>query len=89
MMIFSTGVGNSFVNSISPTIKISANPETCERLQEQLDFKCADVFVGKNPLDAAADDLMKVLVDIASGTLTWGEIHGEGAEAFSRMGASL
>ena len=89
LMIFSTGVGNSFVNSISPTIKISANPETCERLQKQLDFKCADVFVGKNPLDAAADDLMKVLVDIASGTLTWGEIHGEGAEAFSRMGASL
>jgi len=30
-----------------------------------------------------------VMVDIASGTLTWGEIHGEGAEAFSRMGASL
>ena len=89
LMIFSTGVGNSFVNSISPTIKISANPETCERLQEQLDFKCPDVFVGKNTLDAAADDLMKVLVDVASGTLTWGEIHGEGAEAFSRMGASL
>jgi len=40
-------------------------------------------------LDVAADDLMKVMVDIASGTLTWGEIHGEGAEAFSRMGASL
>jgi hypothetical protein len=29
------------------------------------------------------------LVDVASGTRTWGEILGEGGESFSRMGASI
>ena len=45
MILFSTGVGNSFNNHISPTIKYSANPYACSQLNEQLDFKCSDVFL--------------------------------------------
>ena len=89
LILFSTGVGNSFVNSIVPTIKISANPETCQRLHNQLDYKCAEVFQGEKSLEQASDDLFDVVLDIASGKTTWGEKVGEGGEAFARMGASL
>lgn len=89
LLLFTTGVGNSFVNSISPTIKVSGNPESCERLQEQLDFKCPEVFVGEQSIEDAAGELQDVVLDIASGTWTWGEILGEGGEAFSRFGAAL
>jgi altronate dehydratase large subunit len=89
LMLFSTGVGNSFVNSISPTIKISGNPETCERLEKQLDFKCSEVFLGEKTLEDAADDLLDVMIEVASGKETWGEILGDGGEAFARMGASI
>ncbi len=89
LLLFTTGVGNSFVNSISPTIKVSGNPESCERLQEQLDFKCLEVFVGEQSIEDAAGELQDVVLDIASGTWTWGEILGEGGEAFSRFGAAL
>jgi len=89
LIMFSTGVGNSFVNSIAPTIKISGNPETCDRLEQQLDFKCSGVFVGEKSLEEAAEDLFDTLLDIASGAETWGEKIGEGGEAFTRLGASI
>ena len=47
LVLFSTGVGNSFNNHIAPSIKFSANPEACKKLSEQLDFKCSDVFMKK------------------------------------------
>lgn len=89
LILFTTGVGNSFVNAIAPTIKVSANPETCARLDSQLDFKCAQVFNGHEPIEAAAARLFDCVLDIAGGTLTYGEILGEGEEVISRYGPGL
>jgi len=89
LIFFSTGVGNSFNNHISPSIKISANPKTCKKLHEQLDFKCSQVFEGKKTLYHASDELWEIFIDICSGTRTWGEILSESTEVFSRIGRSL
>ena len=40
-------------------------------------------------LDAAAERPSEHVLEVASGTLTFGEILGEGGTAFSRYGASL
>jgi len=37
----------------------------------------------------AADQLMHRLVDVASGTLTWGEVLGEGDEVVARLGEEV
>ena len=42
--LFSTGVGNSFTNHIAPSIKYSANPEICGKLNNQLDFEMFRCF---------------------------------------------
>ena len=89
LILFTTGQGNSFVNLISPTIKISANPDTEARIKEQLDFSCPDVFSGEVSLEDAAPRFLELIIDVASGTKTWGEVLGEGEEVFSRFGASL
>ena len=89
LILFTTGVGNSFVNSIAPTIKLSANPETCARLGTQLDFKCPDVFRGHESMEAAAMKLLSRVLGVANGALTYGEILGEGEEVISRYGPSL
>ncbi|MCB1813717.1 MAG: UxaA family hydrolase, partial [Candidatus Competibacteraceae bacterium] len=89
LILFTTGVGNSFVNSIAPTIKLSANPETCARLGTQLDFKCPDVFRGQESMEAAAMKLLSRVLGVANGALTYGEILGEGEEVISRYGPSL
>tara|TARA_B110000967_G_scaffold163244_1_gene170069 strand:- start:7014 stop:7679 length:666 start_codon:yes stop_codon:yes gene_type:complete len=89
LILFTTGQGNSFVNLISPTIKISANPDTEARIKEQLDFTCPDVFSGEVSLEDAAPRFLELIIDVASGTKTWGEVLGEGEEVVSRFGGSL
>ena len=89
MTLFSTGVGNSFTNHISPSIKFSANPETCEQLNNQLDFKCADVFLGKKTFEDASNNFWNFIIDVCSGALTWGEIFNDSSEVFSRIDRSL
>ena len=58
-------------------------------LPTQIDFDASDVFAGREDLDAAADRLLALLVDVCSGTRTWGEVLGEGAESLVRLGESL
>jgi altronate dehydratase large subunit len=89
LVLFTTGVGNSFVSGLAPTIKISANPVAVERLHEQLDFDASDVFERKASLDDAAARLQARVLEVASGMLTWGEILDEGEEVVSRLGPAL
>jgi altronate dehydratase large subunit len=89
LLLFSTGVGNSFTGALAPTVKISANPKTCARLAQQLDYKAAAVFSGAQPLGAAAEELLAELLEVASGGLTWGEVLNEGEEVVSRYGPVL
>ncbi|HVO89886.1 MAG TPA: UxaA family hydrolase [Casimicrobiaceae bacterium] len=89
IVLFTTGVGNSFVSGIAPTIKISGNPNACARLHEQLDFDASDVFARRTSLAVAAERLHDLVLDVASGTLTWGEILDEGEDVVSRLGPAL
>jgi len=88
-MLFTTGAGNSYCSAIAPTLKISARPDTVANLQTQIDFDASRVFEGREDLDAAADCLFALLIDVCSGTRTWGELVGETGESVVRLGASL
>ena len=89
LVLFTTGVGNSFVSGIAPTIKISGNPQAAGRLLEQLDFDASDVFARRSSLADSAARLHALLLEVASGTLTWGEILDEGEDVVSRLGPAL
>ena len=89
LVLFSTGVGNSYVSALAPTLKLSGNPETCARIGEQLDFDAGAVFTGETDIEEAANALFATLLDIASGSLTWGEVLAEGDEVISRFGPVL
>ena len=89
MALFTTGVGNSYVSALMPTLKLTANPATAARVTQQLDVDASAVFLGEESLEAAADRLLGQLLDVASGALTWGEILGEGDEVISHFGAVL
>jgi len=89
IVMFTTGAGNSYCSLVAPTMKISANAETCARLTEQIDFAATGVGLGTHSLDELAMDALGQLLQIASGTLTFGEIVGEGSEVVSRIGPSM
>ena len=89
LMLFTTGVGNSYVSLLAPTIKVSANPQSCTRLQGQIDFAADRAFLGQVPPEALTEALLAEMAAVANGGLTWGEILGEGDEVVSRFGAAL
>jgi altronate dehydratase large subunit len=89
LMLFTTGPGNSFCSALAPTIKISAHPTTAARLPEQIDFDVSDILAGRNTIAGAAEELLACIVDVASGSATWGEVLGESGEVLIRLGPSF
>jgi len=89
LVLFTTGVGNSFVSGLAPTIKVSANPVATQRLREQLDFDASGVFESRESLEDASQRLTALMIEVASGMLTWGEILDEGEDVVSRLGPAL
>jgi len=89
LMLFTTGAGNSYCNSLAPTIKVSAHPRTAKALPEQIDFDASSVFAGRENAAQASQRLFELVLAVASGCMTWGEVLGEGGESFVRTGASL
>lgn len=89
MVLFTTGPGNSFCSLLAPTVKISANVDTCARLPEQIDFDASGILLGNRSPEQACEDLTTHILQTASGALTFGEILEEGEEVISRMDASL
>jgi altronate dehydratase large subunit len=89
IVLFTTGAGNSYTSLVAPTIKMSANPQTCARLTEQIDIAASDAVTGKASLEDVTGAAIAKLIDVASGTLTYGEIVGEGSEVVSRLGPSM
>ncbi|MGQ7844667.1 UxaA family hydrolase [Granulosicoccus sp. 3-233] len=89
LLLFSTGIGNSYVSALAPTLKLSANEDTVSQLPQQIDLDCSSLIAGTSTMKASVDMSLQSLLDIASGTLTWGEVVGEGGESISRFGESL
>jgi altronate dehydratase large subunit len=89
IVLFTTGAGNSYCSLVAPTVKMSANPASAARLTEQIDLDASRAVTEGAPLDSLAGDALARVLDIASGTLTFGEIVGEGAEVVSRIGPSM
>lgn len=87
--LFSTGPGNSFVSLLTPTIKVSANPDAVSKIPHHIDFDAHRVFIGRQSMESAAQDLLDMSLNVASGMLTCGEILNEGEEVISRLGPAL
>jgi altronate dehydratase large subunit len=89
LILFATGVGNPVASVVSPTIKICANRNTVKSASEDIDWDASAILNEARPIDAAAEELFTFCIDIASGTLTTGEVLGRSEMAISRFAPSL
>lgn len=89
LVLFTTGVGNSFGSRLAPTIKVTANPATAARLATQIDFAADALAEGRESLAEAGARLLAEVCDVASGALTFSEIFADGEETISRFGEAL
>ena len=88
-IIFSTGIGNTTGNPVSPTIKVSGNPNTIKNMQPNIDVDISEVITGKLTLDESATILYNNLIEVCMGKMTKSEILGEEVTAISRIALEL
>lgn len=74
LILFTTGRGTPF-GAPAPTVKISTNSQLAAKKKGWIDFDAGTVADGE-PLDAAADRLLKLVIEIAGGRQTLSEQHG-------------
>ena len=87
-MIISTGQGHTLSNAIMPTIKITGNPGSAERVPEETDLDVSEALVGDASIDWATDELWTEIMEVVNGKQTMSEVLGESQFAIHRIGPS-
>ncbi len=87
-MIISTGQGHALSNAVMPTIKVTGNPNSAERVPEETDVDVSEALVGDEAFDWATDQLWDEIEDVVNGKLTMSEALGESQFAIHRIGPS-
>lgn len=89
LLLFTTGRGTPLGFPV-PTIKISSNSEIAAKKPHWIDFNAGSVLDGEATLDSLADDLMEMILDVASGRrLARNEEHDYREIAIWKEGVTL
>ncbi len=84
IILFSTGQMNIMGCTVSPTVKVTANPRTASRMQHDVDVDVGAMLEGET-LDSAGSRLFTFTRNVADGALTASEILGNDEIAISRL----
>ncbi|MDR7231897.1 altronate hydrolase [Caulobacter sp. BE264] len=87
VILFTTGRGTP-LGFPAPTLKIASNSGLAQRKPGWIDFDAGQVLEGVS-MDAAADKLMKLVIETASGKATKAELNGEREIAIWKSGVTL
>jgi altronate dehydratase len=82
LVLFTTGRGSVFGFKPSPCLKIVSNSETFERMSDDMDVNAGKVLDGV-AMEAVADELLDLVIAVASGRPSKSEAQGVGEEEFS------
>tara|TARA_Y200000002_G_C22567555_1_gene615171 strand:- start:386 stop:1036 length:651 start_codon:yes stop_codon:yes gene_type:complete len=69
LIIFTTGLGTPTGNPITPVIKVSSNTTVFNKMSDIIDFNTGDLIDGKKSLDELSNDLLEMIIKVASGEL--------------------
>jgi altronate dehydratase len=81
LVLFTTGRGSVFGFKPAPCIKISTNSATYARMVDDMDVNAGSILEGRE-LDEVADELLELVLTVASGRPSKSEAQGVGEEGF-------
>ncbi len=81
VVVFTTGRGSVFGYKPAPSIKVSTNTATYDHMTDDMDFNAGNVLDGAD-MQATADELLDLVIAVASGQQSKSEAQGVGAEEF-------
>ncbi len=79
VICFSTGRGTITGSALAPVIKVSSTTEMFQRLPEDMDFDAGPLLAvnGRRLQDDLGEELLELVLAVASGQRTWSEINGQ------------
>ncbi|MBS1668214.1 MAG: UxaA family hydrolase [Bacteroidetes bacterium] len=76
LILFTTGRGSVVGSAVSPVIKICANPETYERMKDDMDINAGKILNGEATLDEVGDEIVEKVLAVAKGNPSCSESLG-------------
>ena len=76
VILFTTGRGSVVGSSISPVIKICGNPETYQRLSEDMDINAGLIIEGKASIEQIGEEILNTILSVAEGSQSKSEALG-------------
>ncbi len=76
VILFTTGRGSVVGSVISPVVKVCANPETYQKMSEDMDVNAGRVLLGEASLDDVGLEIYKLVARTAAGEPTRSEALG-------------
>ena len=76
VILFTTGRGSVVGSAISPVIKICANPETYERMSDDMDVNAGKILRLEASVDEVGEEIYQKVLAVASGTQSCSESLG-------------
>jgi altronate hydrolase len=67
IILFITGRGSVIGSPVAPLIKITGNDQTYRNLTDDMDFNAGRLLTGERTLDELGDELLEMVVRVASG----------------------
>lgn len=82
MICFTTGRGSTYGCKPSPSLKLATNTPMFKRMELDMDFNCGTIVDGTQSIDEAAEELLQLMIDTASGKASKSEENGLGDNEF-------
>jgi altronate hydrolase len=76
LILFTTGRGSVVGSAISPVIKVCANPETYERMSDDMDINAGRILRLEASVDEVGEEIYSKVLAVASGTQSCSESLG-------------
>ncbi len=89
VVLFTTGLGTPTGNPIAPVIKLATNTALATRMPDLIDIDCGPVLSGASTLAEMGEEILDLIVAVASGQLTRAEQLGQDDFIPWKRGVSL
>ncbi len=88
-MLFTTGLGTPTGNPIAPVVKLATNTALATRMADLIDIDCGRILSGDTTLAGMGEEILELIIAVASGQLTRAEELGQDDFIPWKRGVSL
>ena len=76
IVVFTTGRGSTVGHAIAPVIKVTGNPETYRRMEDDIDINAGTIIEGVESIREVGERIFNLVIQVASGRKTKAELLG-------------